>query len=189
MGIYLGGRSVISMTKANLNMMITKGAPSYANEYNSEFTNLFLVNNSFDIKSIQIPEYGAHYGNIICDRVDMKVPLYYGDSEEILEKGAGQYIASGLPGEARQILIGGHDSVYFAPLEYMEIGDTVEVITNYGEFTYQVTSTKIADALDTTTYSLTKEEEELVLYTCYPFGGLLGDSNNRYFVYCKRLDN
>lgn len=186
---YMTGGPVLSMARANLNMIITKGAPSYSNEYNNEFNNLFVETKSIEPNTIQIPEYGTHYGNILCERIDMEVPLYYGDSDAILEKGAGHYIASGLPGEGRQILIGGHDSIYFAPLEDIQIGDRVQVNTNYGVFRYEVTETKIAEANDTTTYSLFEEKENLILYTCYPFGGLVGERDKRFFVYCEKLDN
>jgi sortase A len=186
---YAVGGPVLSLARANLNMIITKGAPSYSNEYNNEFSDLFVETKDIEPNDIQIPEYGAHYGNILCERIEMRVPLYYGDSDAVLEKGAGHYIASGLPGEGRQILIGGHDSIYFAPLAGIEIGDIVSVNTNYGNFKYQVTETRIADAKDTTTYSLLENGEKLILYTCYPFGELVGERNERFFVYCEKLDN
>lgn len=181
------------MARANLKLLITKGAPSYSNEYNHEFNDLYVgdkfIDKSIEPSEIQIPEYGTHYGNILCERIDLTVPLYYGDSDAILEQGTGHYIASGLPGEGRQILIGGHDSNYFAPLENIQIGDTIQVHTNYGVFKYQVTETKIAKANDATTYSLLEKEEKLILYTCYPFGELIGERDDRFFVYCEKLDN
>ncbi len=186
---YVTGGPVLSMARANLNLLITKGAPSYSNEYNHEFNDLYVENKAIEPNEIQIPEYGTHYGNILCERIELNVPLYYGDSDAILEKGAGQYIASGLPGEGKQILIGGHDSNYFAPLEEIQIGDTIQVNTNYGVFQYQVTETKIAKADDTTTYSLVEQGEKLILYTCYPFGELIGERDDRFFVYCEKLNN
>lgn len=185
--LYFGGTPLLVMARANLNMIITKGAPSYSNEYNSEFTGLFAPNKVFDPKDIQIPEYGAHYGNILCERIDLNAPLYYGDSDSILEKGVGQYVAGGLPGEGRPVLVGGHDSVYFAPLEDIEAGDFVQIETNYGNFRYEVTDTKIAEADDTSAYPLTGDKEQLILYTCYPFGDLLGNRSQRYFVYCDKI--
>ena len=177
----------MAMARANLNLIITKGAPSYSNEYNSDFTGLFEQAGKFDPGNIQIPEFGAHYGNIRCGRIDLNVPLYYGDSDAILEKGVGQYIAGGLPGEGKPILVGGHDTVYFAPLEYIEVGDSVQIDTNYGNFQYEVTNTKIAEADDISAYPLTGDKEQLILYTCYPFQDLLGSRSQRYFVYCDRI--
>lgn len=185
--LYLGGRPLLVLARANLNMIITKGAPSYSNEYNSEFKDLFTKDKAFDSNDIQIPEYGARYGNILCDRIDLNAPLYYGDSDDILEKGAGQYIAGAMPGEGRPILIGGHDIVFFAPLENIAAGDIVQVETNYGIFQYEVTQTKVSNADDTSAYSLTGEKEQLILYTCYPFGSLIGNRSQRFFVYCDRI--
>ncbi len=184
--VYLSGRPLLAMARANLNMIITKGAPSYPNEYNSEFNGLFVQDGRFDPNTIQIPEFGAHYGNIRCERINLTVPLYYGDSDTILEKGAGQYVAGGLPGEGRPVLVGGHDTVYFAPLEYIKDGDIVQIDTNYGIFQYVVTDIKIAEADDASAYPLYGEKEQLILYTCYPFKDLLGNRSQRYFVYCDR---
>jgi sortase A len=55
-------------------------------------------------------------------------PLYFGDDDQSFENGAGQYVLSGIPGEGRPILVGGHDLSYFAPLEDIKKGDEVTVV-------------------------------------------------------------
>ena len=40
------------------------------------------------------------------------------------------------------------------------------------------------DYRDTTTYDFTRTDENLILYTCYPFDAL-GFTPNRYFVYAS----
>lgn len=166
-------------------MMITKGAPSYPNEYDSKVFD--LIGNKVDISEVQIPRLGTQYGYIYSESVDMNAPIYYGDSEEVLLKGVGQYVSSGLPGEGKPILIGGHDVTYFAPLEFIAIGDKVTIDTNYGKFEYVVTNNAIADADDMSAYDLTSSLEQLILYTCYPFGEVVGNRSKRYFVYCDRV--
>lgn len=187
-GLFLSGaRPLLAMARANLNMILVKGAPSYTNEYNGEFKSLFAYKEVFDENEIQIPEYGTHYGNLLCERAGLEAPVYYGDSEDILEKGAGQYAAGALPGEGRPILIGGHDTTYFASLKELKIKDKIVFETNYGTFFYEVKAMNVLKASDTSAYTLDLPREQLILYTCYPFGKLLGKRSERYFVYCDRI--
>ena len=183
--IFILGSPLYRLASGYGHMMITKGAPSYPNEYDSKVFD--LIGHNMDISEIQIPRLGAQYGYIHSESVDMNAPIYYGDSEELFLEGAGQYVASGLPGEGKPILIGGHDVTYFAPLEFITEGDKITIDTNYGRFEYVVTHTAIADAGDTTAYDLTATCEQLILYTCYPFGEMVGSRRERYFVYCDRV--
>ena len=66
------------------------------------------------------------------------------------------------------------------------MGSTIEISTNYGQYVYEITGTKITTAQDNTAYDLDSEEENLVLYTCYPFDQI-GLTPERYFVYAKYL--
>ena len=186
--VIIGGAPVLDLVKSHLYMIIETGSPDYNNEFNSALVESgMLMEDSPGNGSFRIPSQGTHYGNINCDRIGLKAPIYYGDSEEILEKGAGQYRASGLPGEDKPILIGGHDGTYFKPLEEITVGDVISISTNYGKFEYKVTGTKVAAVFDDTAYDLGKTKEQLILYTCYPFGQLNGKTDQRFFVYCDRI--
>ncbi|MDF2801520.1 MAG: hypothetical protein K0S61_1423 [Anaerocolumna sp.] len=187
--LYIAGTPVITMVESYGSMIITKGAPSYPNEYDPKLSELVMPKQSaFDKSEIQVPALETHYGIISGDKIGLAAPIYYGDSDEILRKGVGQYTASGLPGEGKPILIGGHDGTYFAPLEQAIPGDIITIETNYGLFEYKVTGIKITDVTDTTAYNITQEKEQLILYTCYPFGQVVGDRSERYFVYCDKVE-
>lgn len=136
---------------------------------------------------LSAPEEGRHYANIIIERLGMNVPLYYGDSNAILKKGAGQYTGSSLPGDGSQILVAAHNTNYFKALQNIENGDIIKVVTGYGEFHYQVIDIVIAKATDSSTYNLSLEYEQLILYTCYPFTGPPGKTE-RFFVYANRIE-
>lgn len=88
---------------------------------------------------------GTQYGELFCERIDWRVPLYYGDSEELLTLGAGTYTGFGIPGEGKRILVGAHDTTFFSALGQLETGDFIELDTIYGSFKYRVTHTDIAD--------------------------------------------
>lgn len=140
------------------------------------------------LSDISTPKYGDQYGEITCDKLQLKAPVYFGDRGNILKKGAGQYNGSFLPGEGGTILIGAHDTTYFKKLEKVKKGQTFEFTTEYGIYEYKVKYIKIVDEDKyDEAYDLGADKESLVLYTCYPFGKLKGTKEKRMFVYLDKV--
>lgn len=140
------------------------------------------------LSDISTPKYGDQYGEITCDKLQLKAPVYFGDRGNILKKGAGQYNGSFLPGEGETILIGAHDTTYFKKLENVKKGQTFEFTTEYGIYEYKVKDIKIVDEDKyDEAYDLSADKESLVLYTCYPFGKLKGTKEKRMFVYLDKV--
>ncbi|MTD42248.1 sortase [Erwinia sp. CPCC 100877] len=130
------------------------------------------------------PTGGDQFGEVVIDKIKINEPLYYGDSEEILRLGVGQYIGSMIPGEMGTTLIGGHNMPSFGKIYYLEVGDTVELRTHYGDYTYQVTDKKIANYKDSliNTKLGDRSKRSLILYTCYPLDAV-GLTPERVFVF------
>ncbi len=185
--LYVAGEPLASYISAEANMIIVNGAPADLKMNHPELSTLAMEKSTVDQSEIQVPSPDMMYGTIDCEIIALSAPIYYGDSETVLLGGVGHYILSGLPGQGRPILMSAHDSTFFAPLEQIAAGDTVTITTEYGKFNYSVVSTGIADETDTTAYDLTQEKEQLILYTCYPFGQLVGSRNERFYVYCDLI--
>lgn len=117
----------------------------------------------------------------------MDAPVYFGDNNDILRVGAGQYIGSFLPGYGRTIMLCAHNTTFFKPLQVIEAGDIITFKTSYGVYQYQVSRTDVKDHNDSTAYDLLQEKEELVMYTCYPFETMVGTKTDRFFVYCEKI--
>lgn len=141
---------------------------------------------TINVQDITYPQYGDLYGRLTCDRIGLAANVYYGDDNQILREGIGQYTGSGLPGFGRQILLAGHNVTTFAPLKDIKAGDVVTFKTTYGTYEYKITDMKVLDARDTSAYDLLADGEKLVMYTCYPFT-TLGSTNERYFVYGDKI--
>ncbi len=186
--LYFAGKPLITYGISRTNMMIEKGSPKLS-EIDSLNQTKQLVKDVglLDESEIRIPEIDSQYAEISCERIALSAPVYYGDNDEDLQRGVGHSTQSYLPGEGKPILIGGHDETYFALLKQIETGDSVKITTNYGDFQYKVVDIKIAQATDTKAYDLNQNKEELILYTCYPFGKLIGTRSDRYFVYCDKV--
>lgn len=135
------------------------------------------------INKISMPNFNDQYGLLINEKLKINAPVFFGDRPEQLESGAGTYIGSFLPGFGKTTLIGAHDTTYFSGLEKVSAGDEFIFSTTYGIYRYKVSGTKIYDDNFDDAYNLTADKEQLVLYTCYPFGSLNGKKTQRMFVY------
>ena len=131
------------------------------------------------------PKLGDGYARLICERLNMNERVGYGDRSDELDIGVGQYIGSSIFGFGKPILVAGHHETSFYPFQYIEIGDVFKVVTSYGEYTYTVYDTKVADANDKSATLLDAGREVLVMYTCYPFTPLTSYSQ-RLFVYANK---
>ena len=107
-------------------------------------------------KIINYPEYGNKYGTIKIPKIDIDLPVYYGDALDILKKGVGHSSGSYFPGEGGSIIYMGHNSKkVFRRFSELQIGNKIQ-----------------------------KEKEILMVYTCYPFNNI-GYATQRYVVYAE----
>ncbi len=130
------------------------------------------------------PEKGDVVGILHLPSIEGELPIVEGTSEEELEEGVGHYSDTVYPGQQDQILLSGHRDTVFRRVGDMEIGDELIVELPYGTFTYEIESTEIVPADDTSVIKSTYPEEVLTLSTCYPFS-YLGNAPDRYIIYAK----
>ena len=131
------------------------------------------------------PEYGMQYATIEIPRIDANLPVYFGDTLEILKKGVGHSSGSYFPGEGGSILYMGHNSKkVFRRFSELQIGDEIKVTTTYGEYNYKIYDMQLINETELEKVPIQKDEEILMVYTCYPFNNV-GYATQRYVVYAK----
>lgn len=130
--------------------------------------------------SITFPKYGDKFGDLIIDKASINIPVFHGDSEEQLLKGAGHYNGSRFPGEGSNVVLAGHRNSVFKGLKNVSKGDTIILNTNYGKYVYKISEIKITKGNDNSIVQ-PMSSEKLTLYTCYPFD-YIGNAPNRYVV-------
>ena len=131
------------------------------------------------------PEYGTQYATIEIPKIDVDLPVYFGDTLEILKKGVGHSSGSYFPGEGGSIIYMGHNSKkMFRRFSELQLKDTITVKANYGEFKYKIYDMQIVEETDTEKLPIQTDEEILMIYTCYPFNNI-GYATQRYVVYAK----
>jgi len=135
----------------------------------------------------QYPQYGTKYATLKIDAIDIDMPVYYGDTLEILKYGVGHSAESYFPGEGGSIIYMAHNnSKKFKRLAELKNGDIIKVITNYGEFEYSVYDYEIVKKNEKYKLPIQDEKEILMAYTCYPFTSF-GDAPERYVVFAERI--
>lgn len=129
------------------------------------------------------PAAGDYLGHLTVSGTTVDCDVYYGDTETEFSKGAGTYKGAYIPGEGGTILMGAHTNTYFRDFESAQVGADVTFVTQYGEYHYTITDMQVSTDTDTSAYDLEVDEENLIMYTCYPFG-TMEYTDQRYFIYC-----
>jgi sortase A len=140
------------------------------------------TNDEIEASPLDIPAHGERYGELVIESAGIKAPLFYGDSNRELSQGIGTYLGAWIPGSGRTILVSAHNNMDFHTLGEVKVGDPVYVNTSYGRYVYKVVNTRLTTNVDTTAYDFDRKDENLIMYTCYPFD-MLGLTPDRYFVY------
>lgn len=131
------------------------------------------------------PEYGTKYATIEIEKIDASLPVYFGDTLEILKKGVGHSSGSYFPGEGGSIIYMGHNSKnVFRRFSELQIGNEIKVTTTYGEYTYKIYDMKLIKETDLDELPIQNDKEILMVYTCYPFNNI-GYTTQRYVVYAE----
>lgn len=134
------------------------------------------------------PEYGTQYATIQIPSINVDVPVYFGDTLEILKKGVGHSSGSYFPGEGGSIIYMGHNSKnMFRRFSEVKKGDKITVKTSYGEFNYKIYDMQLIKETETDKLPIQDQKEILMVYTCYPFNNI-GYATQRYVLYAE-LEN
>lgn len=98
-------------------------------------------------------------------------PVVQGDDWEQLKKGIGQYVNSGQPGKAGNVVLSGHNDIYGEPFRYLDRlkpGDEIIVSTERQAYTYLVEEIRVVEPTDVWVMGPT-DHAQVTLISCYPY--------------------
>lgn len=186
--MYVIGRPVIQFVTSSIQLFLLTDTPNFeATEqtFKAVDNKKISTNEKNEIPSSKVdyPVGGQLFGKVKIEKVQLDVPLYFGDTEEILRQGAGQFMGSVYPGELGTSLIGGHNVDDFGKLGAAQVGDTIEVQTTYGNYTYRITRLEVKNKTDKEIDEMIyqRNDRRIILYTCYPLDSL-GLTDDRLFA-------
>lgn len=180
----------IQFARSSIQLVLLSEAPDFSGLASTKKAPVKTIKadekNNIPSSQIDYPSSGTQYGQIIIKQYAIFEPLIFGDSDQDLRNGAGQYLGSVFPGEKGTTLIGGHNSSSFGNLSLVKEHDLIEVQTNYATYTYTVTKAVIDkyNSQEVLRVLENRNSRLLILYTCYPVD-MLGFTEKRLFVYAE----
>lgn len=130
-------------------------------------------------------------GTIVIPAINIKLPIYHGTSEKILEKGIGHLEGSSLPlgGENTHTVLTGHTGLsnakLFTDLSEMKEGEFFFLNILGEQLVYQVNQIRIVLPTDLEELYIKKGKDYCTLVTCTPYGV----NTHRLLVRGERVEN
>lgn len=117
--------------------------------------------------------------------LDLSVAVFDNAERPALELGAGWVEGTATPGNNGNVAIAGHRDGFFRPLEQIQTGQEILLITEDKSLRYRVDNISIVDPLDVSILE-PSSQSMLTLITCYPFR-YVGFAPDRYIVTASLL--
>lgn len=125
-------------------------------------------------------------GLLSIPAVDIRVAVFDGIEESVLDLGAGRVPGTARVGQSGNIAVAGHRDGFFRRLKDIAIGDGISLAHDGGVDSYVVTSRTIVRPDDVSVIQPT-DESVMTLITCYPFY-FLGSAPERFIVRAEKID-
>jgi len=152
-----------------------------ARAYNEE---LLKNRDRFRLKDAEIEEYmgmlnpfnNGVMGTLIINAIDVRLPIYHGTGEGVLQIGAGHFEGTSLPigGIGTHSVITGHrglpSSTLLTRLDRMAIGDTFMLNVLNDVLTYKIDQIIVVLPDEMDELSIVADKDYCTLITCTPYG-------------------
>jgi sortase A len=187
--VWVIGRKQIDFVVSATSLLLLNDAPRSLskNLYKGEVQT--TTNDGIPSSSITYPKDTDQFGEVVAENIDLRIPLFCGDSSDVLEKGAGMSLSGVYPGHLGTVLIGGHNRPEFGKITRLAADTSFSIKTNYGTFVYKVLEHRIIahNDNDVVNNELAKiHERRIFLYTCWPLEAI-GWANDRYIVVGEQI--
>ncbi|HBI6984251.1 TPA: class C sortase, partial [Clostridium perfringens] len=129
----------------------------------------------------QLPEYlNIHEGDVLgyieIPSINIKLPIYYGTSVDILKKGVGVLDGTSLPvgGENTHSVLSAHTGLanqkLFTDIDKLKDGDVFYLHILKKDLAYKVNQIKVVHPDEIDELKISDDKDYVTLLTCYPYG-------------------
>ena len=128
-------------------------------------------------------------GYVEIPNISVRLPIYHGESEDVLERGAAHLEHTSFPigGENTHACISAHcgfpSQKFFDDIDELKERDEIFVSVLDRTLKYAVTNTDVVDPDDSSKLEVVKGKDMLTLVTCYPYG----INSHRLLVHAERV--
>lgn len=160
-------------------------ATDYFSDSNDEYEK--VLNEYFDILDID----NGIMGTIEIPSVNVKLPIYHGESEDVLKKGAAHLEKSSFPigGTDTRACVSAHSGYptqkFFDDIDELVLDDVIYIRILNQTLKYIVCGTEVIEPNDITKLKVEKGRDLLTLITCYPYG----INSHRLLVHAERVQD
>lgn len=129
-------------------------------------------------------------GYVEIPKVDVRLPLFHGTDEAVLEQNVGHLAGTSLPvgGEGTHCVVSAHRSLpsarLFADLGMLEVGDHFSLLVLDRVCAYEVDQVRIVEPADLSDLVIDRAQDYATLVTCTPYGV----NSHRLLVRGHRVD-
>jgi len=116
-------------------------------------------------------------------KLRLRVPVFVGTDDLVLNRGAGWIEGTAKPGETGNVGIAGHRDGFFRGLKDIAVGDAVELDTLGKRVAYVVDQIEIVTPEQVEVLA-PRGAPSITLVTCFPFY-FVGDAPQRYIVHAR----
>ena len=129
----------------------------------------------------QLPDYlSIHEGDVLgyieIPSINIKLPIYYGTSVDILKKGVGVLEGTSLPvgGENTHSVLSAHTGLanqkLFTDIDKLKDGDVFYLHILKKDLAYKVNQIKVVHPDEIDELKISDDKDYVTLLTCYPYG-------------------
>lgn len=122
---------------------------------------------------------------LIAPQHNIEQIVLAGDSGHSLAFGPGYSFASARPNTNGLTMISGHRDTHFNFLKDLKINQTIVLQTPGQTIRYRIYDYQIVDS-KTLSLAFKRDEQTLLLVTCYPFDAITAGGSLRYLVYANK---
>ena len=144
-----------------------------------------VLNEYFDILDID----GGIMGTVEIPSIHVRLPIYHGESEDVLKKGVAHLEKTSFPigGADTRACISAHSGYpaqkFFDDIDELISDDIIYIRILNQKLTYKVFDKEVVEPDDITKLKVEHGKELLTLITCYPYG----INSHRLLVHAKRV--
>ncbi len=160
---------------------IQGGSPAIADE-NVDFS-LWSEKRVREYRESLRTHKGTALGVLTLARLNIRVPVFEGTDELVLNRGSGWIAGTSRPGTDGNTGIAAHRDGFFRGFKDIAVGDAVELATHGVRCQYKVDQIEIVSP-DNVGVLNPRGAPSLTLVTCYPFY-FVGDAPQRFIVHAK----
>ena len=127
-------------------------------------------------------------GYVEIPSIKVRLPIYHGESEDVLTKGAAHLEHTSFPigGESTHVCISAHcgypTQKFFDDIDELENGDEIYIYVLDRTLKYTVTGTDVVEPDDSSKLEVVQGKDLLTLVTCTPYGV----NSHRLLVHAER---